>query len=379
MKFSYSLIKKFVPELKSKSQLVEALMMHSFETTSIKDNIINVDLPPNRYSDAASHLGIAREAAAALNLKLQYEEIRSPKINRKFQDVEPLKIEVKDQKLCPRYTTQYFENIKIQPSPSWLQKILKDCGLRPINNIVDIMNYVMLEVGQPLHAFDFDKINSSKIIVRLAKKGESITSIDGVNYKLEPDILVISDLKQLLAIAGIKGGRHAEVSKKTTRIVIESANFDPVSIYKSSKKLNLVTDASVRFANNLSLELAMIGLERAANLLVEVTGARPGTRSDSLAKPLPHHLIKFDIQKFNHLIGLQMDNKAAGNYLQRLGFKNMSKDKWEVPALRLDIQDDQDLAEEIIRLFGYNKLQSQAPHIALRPSESDDLLLFIYL
>ena len=120
----------------------------------------------------------------------------------------------------------------------------------------------------------------------------------------------------------------------------------------------------------------MIGLERAANLLVEVTGARPGTRSDSLAKPLPHHLIKFDIQKFNHLIGLQMDNKAAGNYLQRLGFKNMSKDKWEVPALRLDIQDDQDLAEEIIRLFGYNKLQSQAPHIALRPSESDDLLLF---
>ena len=378
MKFSYSLIKKLVPGLKSKSELAEALNMRAFEVEGVSGDTLEINIQPNRYSDAASHLGIAREAAAILNLKLQIPKISSQmELKQKPENFDVL---VRDKDLCPRYTAQYFENVGIKSSPDWMQKILKDCGLRPINNVVDTMNYVMLEVGQPLHAFDADKIKGSRIIIRKARAGESIISIDGEHYKLEPDTLVIADSDPPAggpqAIAGIKGGKTAEVSAATKRIIVESANFDPVSIYKTSKKLNLVTDASIRFSHGLSPELAIYGLNRTAELLREVVGAEPREIFDSLVKPQPRRVLKFNLQKFNDFIGSELTQKQVDGFLVRLGFKSAGKDLWEIPDFRTDIQNHEDLAEEVVRLFGHDVLKPKPPQVAIRPSETDELISF---
>jgi len=378
MKFSYSLIKNLVPKLRSKSELAEALNMRAFEVEGVSGDTLEINIQPNRYSDAASHLGIAREAAAILNLKLQIPKISSQmELKQKPENFDVL---VRDKDLCPRYTAQYFENVGIKSSPDWMQKILKDCGLRPINNVVDTMNYVMLEVGQPLHAFDADKIKGSRIIIRKARAGESIISIDGEHYKLEPDTLVIADSDPPAggpqAIAGIKGGKTAEVSAATKRIIVESANFDPVSIYKTSKKLNLVTDASIRFSHGLSPELAIYGLNRTAELLREVVGAEPREIFDSLVKPQPRRVLKFNLQKFNDFIGSELTQKQVDGFLVRLGFKSAGKDLWEIPDFRTDIQNHEDLAEEVVRLFGHDVLKPKPPQVAIRPSETDELISF---
>jgi len=412
MKFSYSLIKKFVPEIKSKQQLVEALTLHSFEAEEGPADTFEVNIPPNRFSDAASHWGIAKEAAAVLSLSLKFSisDFQSSRA-RNSKRPKNFKVSVEDKNSCPRYTAQYFENIKVKPSPSWMQKILKDCGLRPINNVVDIMNYVMLEIGQPLHAFDYDRLSNpsrmisnesqihlnniqdnsikiKKIIVRRAKKGEKITTLEDKTYELNEDVLVIvdgfeknlrekfaKDSRNVLAIAGLKGGKGPEVSNKTSRIIVESANFEPASIYKTSKALNLITDASLRFSHGLSPALAIIGLNRAAALLEEIAGVKRGEQFDSLIKPLPAKILKFNIFEFNRFIGLDLNERKAEKFLHRLGFKRLKGSEWQIPAWRLDIENHQDLAEEVIRLFGYNQLKSTPPLIYLSPSGFEDLIV----
>ncbi len=371
MKFSYTLIKKLVPQLKSKNQLIEALNLHAFEAENLAGDVFDVKLPPNRYSDAASHWGIAREAAAILNLK-----VKLPARNTiRESDFSKFKIKVLDKNLCPRYSAQYFENIIVKSSPEWMQKILTDCGLRPVSNVVDVMNYVMLETGQPLHAFDYDKLEGKGLIIRRAKKSEIITSIDNVRYKLNPSMLVIADLRRPQAIAGIKGGKSAEVTSRTKRIIVESANFESVGIYKTSRALKLFTDASSRFSHDLSPHLTLIGLERAASLLNEIIGARAGAGFDTLTKPISKKIIKFNIEEFNRFIGSNLDLKTTVGYLKRLGF--VFKDgKFEAPPTRQDIETHEDLAEEIIRLYGLNNLKSQPPQVALRPGESEETFLF---
>ena len=244
MKFSYALIKQLVPKLKNKKELVEKLNLHSFEAEELAGDVFDVSIAPNRFSDAASHWGIAREIAAILGknfrMPIRHQISKTAKA--------PFKVEIKDKNLCPRYAAQYFENVKIGPSPKWMQKILLDCGLRPISNVVDIMNYAMLETGQPLHAFDYDKLATSNkrqatVIVRRAKKSEKIRTIDDKIYELPENIFVIADGKRPIAIAGIKGCKDTEVHKKTSRILVEAANFNAQSIYKSSKFLKLQTDA----------------------------------------------------------------------------------------------------------------------------------------
>ncbi len=352
--------------------------MHAFETESGAGDTIEVSIPPNRYTDAASHWGIAREAAAILNLKSkEIPPLRNstPKIlTPLYKGMEPFKIEVRNKKLCPRYVAAYFENIKVGSSPKWMQKVLKDCGFRPINNVVDIMNYTMLETGEPLHAFDADKITGG-IFIRQAKEGERITSIDGVPYRLTKDMLVIADKKQVLAIAGIKGGRGSEVTLNTKRIIVEAANFDARSIYRTSKALNLKTDASIRFSHGIHPFLAGEGMNRAMELLKKESGAKLKGVFDSEKKPPPRRLLKFDIDEFNHLIGGNLDFKIALGYLKRLGFKVRGK-LIEIPVLRPDIETHEDLAEEVARLFGYNRLKPQPPQVALKPPESDERLIF---
>jgi phenylalanyl-tRNA synthetase beta chain len=386
MKFSYSLIKKLVPAIRSKKDLINKLNLHFFEAEDLSGNVLDISIPPNRFSDAASHIGIAREVSAILGLK--YKEVQPFKINRQSQEVKPLKVEIQDKNLCPRYVAQYFENIKIAATPKWVKDVLIDCGLRPINNVVDIMNYAMLETGQPLHAFDYDKLATSDkrqvtIIVRRAKKGEKTTTLDDKSYELNENILVIADFQKPLAIAGIKGGKKAEVDKNTKRIVVESANFNGVNIYKSSKTLKLSTDASLRFSHNISPELTIIGLNRASQLLVAVSGAKAGQIVDVNFTKSRKKIIKFNLERFNQFIGLDLDAKVARLYLERLGFKITQNQKLkaensflvEAPLFRRDIEVFEDLAEEVVRLHGYNRLKSRPPHIHLHPSGFEDQIV----
>lgn len=399
MKFSFVFIKKLVPAVKSKKDLVEKLNLHSFEAVDAGGSVIDVSIPPNRYSDAASHFGIAREISAVLGGKFKLPQAALKSGNSRDGDG-GFNVEIRDKKLCSRYTGQYFENVKIKPSPEWLRKILIDCGLKPINNVVDIMNYVMLETGQPLHAFDYDKIMfenlKPEIIVRRAKKGEKITTLDDKTYELDENILVIAGEDSprksassrresaILAIAGIKGGKRAEVGKDTRRIIVEAANFDGINIYKSSKKLNLSTDASSRFSHQLSSELVALGIKRAAELLETIVGAETGTLIDVYEKKPPKKIIKFDIGQFNRFIGADLSLADCRDFLERLGFKIVKGPKLknensfyiEPPLFRIDIETFEDVAEEVARLYGYNRLKSSPPKIHLVPSGFEDEIVF---
>ncbi len=371
MKFSYSVIKGFAPKLKNKNELIDALAMHSFETEDGSADVLEVSVPPNRFSDAASHYGLAREAAAIFNI-----EVKEPPLRELGQSgTKDFEVKVEENNLCPRYTAAYFENIKVAPSPKWLAEALKNCGLRPISNIVDIMNYVMLETGQPLHAFDADKLAKKTIIVRKARDKEVIVSIDNVRYELSKDALLIADPEKPLAIAGIKGGAGSEVTSETKRIIVEAANFDSVSVYKTSRALKLATDASVRFSHDLAPALAKFGLSRAARLLEEVAGAQFKSWFDSETKPEGRHFIKLDLAKLNSLAGHEFKAEEAAGYLSRLGFQKAVANEWTAPELRPDIYTHEDLAEEVIRLYGVNDLKPAPPQVALRPSEEREMLV----
>ncbi len=401
MKFSFPLIKKLVPTAKNKRELIKKLNAHFFEAEEAGGNALEISIPPNRFSDAASHWGIAKEISAIYSRNFRTQNPK-PKTQNLGSAKAPFKIEIQNKKLCPRYMAQYFEKVKIGPSPKWMKGVLIDCGLRPINSVVDIMNYAMLETGQPLHAFDYDKLTQSadrkaQIIVRRAKKGEKITTLDDKIYQLDENILVIAggfkmdsrkklekDSGAVLAIAGIKGGKNAEVDKNTKRIIVESANFNGANIYRASKILKLSTDASLRFSHNISPELTAMGLNRAAQLLLEIAGARAGQIADVNFVKARKKFIKFDLDKFNEFIGLRLDIKSCRKYLELLGFKisrppsiirNQSSFLVEVPAIRCDIEVFEDLAEEIMRLYGYDRLESSPPRIHLTPSGFEDRII----
>ncbi len=392
MKFSYSFLKKLVPKIKSKKDLIDKINLRAFEAEDLGKDTLDVKLPPNRFSDAIGHLGLATEISAIYgkNYKLPITNYQLQKINIKA----PFEVKIKDKNLCPRYATQYFENIEVKPSPKWMQEILISCGLKPINNVVDIMNYTMLEIGQPLHAFDYDKMEGEKrgltrkqIIVRRAKKGERITTLDSQTFELDENTLVIAGSQKLLAIAGIKGGKKAEVNENTKRIIVEAANFNSANIYKSSRKLGLITDASLRFSRNLSPELVGFGLNRAAQLLEKIAKADNGAIIDIYPQKPRKKIVGLNIDWLNKFIGCDFTVIEAKFYLDRLGFKivfaksakgeksfinKKASDFFvEVPILRQDIESQEDLAEEITRLYGYNDLPSVAPRIHLKPLGSD--------
>jgi len=269
MKFSYSLINKLVPGLPSKIKLIDEFNTKAFEVDSVKGDTLDIKVL-NRYSSAASHWGMAREAAAITGRKAQIPDKELINIP---ESLGKIKVRVLEPELCTRYSARYFELDKIGNSPQWMQKVLKSCGMRPINAVVDIMNYVMLETGQPLHAFDADK-SGVEIVVRRAKKDEKFTTLDDNSYVLSDETLLITNGEEPLAIAGIKGGKSAEVGKKTKHIIVEAASFEGASIYRTSRRLGLATDASLRFAHDLSPYLVRIGADRATILLKEILKAK---------------------------------------------------------------------------------------------------------
>jgi len=279
MKFSYNWLKDLLKFKESPQKLADILTMYFAETTvkhSGKRPVLDVELLSNQVAEASGHLGLAREIGAILGKRFLYPEINLKEKNIPAKNL--LNIEIKSPN-CNYYLARLLQRVKVKESPKWLKDALADCGVRSINNIVDAANYVMLETGQPLHVFDFDKIcnksikgNKKEIIVRQAKKNEKITTLEGETYDLDESIMLIADSKNTLALAGIKGGKIAEISKNTTNIILESANFNGVNIRLTSKKLNLRTDASWRFEHNIPLELADYAINCLAKLIQELAG-----------------------------------------------------------------------------------------------------------
>ena len=381
MVFSYNWLQSFFKrKLPTPEKLADLLSGHFAEVEEIrkenKDFVLDIDVRPNRAGDCFSHLGIAREIAAILNCKL---EIKNSQLieDRNLKAKDFVRVDVKNREACPRYTARVIVEVKVGPSPKWLQERLKVCGLRPINNIVDIANYAMLESGQPLHAFDGEKLEGETIIVRFAKKGEKITTLDEEKYDLDNDILVIADLKTPLAIAGIKGGKKAEITDRTKIVVLESANFNQRVIRRGSKKIDLKTDASWRFEHGIDSNLTEIAINQATRLIQEIAGGKitQGLVDFYPKKVLPKK-IKLDFDYVEGLLGVKIPLGEIKNILKKLDFKIDEKRSHqinqilvEVPTFRLDISIPEDLIEEIGRIYGYEKIPSVFPTAALIPSE----------
>lgn len=374
MKFSFSLFKKLAPSVKNPQDFAERFSLHAFEVEGVKGDTVEINIPANRYSDAASHLGIARlwtaiAGGSAERVRVQMKTMKS--VHRGAR----VNVRIEDAPRCPCYSALFLEVRGVHESPQWLKDVLFACGLRPINAVVDIMNYVMLEVGQPLHAFDVDKLAHIKgkpeVIVRRARADERMTTLDGVELTLAGEDLLIADAKGPLALAGIKGGKRAEVGSETKHIVVEAANFDARSVYRTSRRLNLMTDAALRFGHGLSPVLVEWGVRRAAELLQEVCGGRVLEWVDAGARKLQPTVLKFEIDAFNRLTGLALKELSCLALLRRLGFSVRGK-LVTAPPERLDISIPEDLFEEVVNLYGYENLPAAPPRVHLAPAQVDD-------
>ncbi len=315
--------------------------------------------------DLSSVIGIAREVAALTGKTLR---IPQPVLHERGTPTsELIKVKVEDTDLCPRYSARVISNVKIAPSPSWMGRRLLAAGMRPINNIVDITNYVMLEFGQPLHGFDYELIPEHTIIVRHAHEGEQMTTLDDVKRKLTTDMLLISDPTGPTAIAGVMGGAKSEVNANTATVMLEAANFRAGSVRHSSVVLGLRTDASSRFEKGLDPELVIAGANRACQLLEELAGGsvHPGS-VDIYPQPVQPRTIQFSIDEVEWLIGMKVTQDEVVETLSALGFIVMPDEQGRrmlvtVPTYRADVVEGADLVEEVIRLIGYDKIPSTIP------------------
>lgn len=373
MKFSFSWLQSFFDQkLPAPKVLAELLTQKAFETEAVNSKVLEVDILPNRAPDCLSYQGLAREIGAALGLRPKTLDLHVPRNKTSLKTAKVIEVEVKKPQDCQRYSVRLIEGIKIQESPSWIKQRLEESGLRPINNVVDLANYVMLETGQPLHVFDIDKIEGNKLIVRQAKANEKITTLDDKTYSLNKSALVIADLHNSLAIAGVKGGKKAEITKATKSILVEAANFSRASVRGIWKKMGLRTDASWRFENGLDLGLAEIAQNRFANLMIDLYQAEPASDIvDFYPVPSLERRVDLSLEYLEKLLGVKIKDSQVASILQSLGFKivNRSVKKWKivVPSWRLDISGQADLVEEVARLYDYEKIPAQASIVNLIP------------
>ena len=325
------------------------------EVCGLNDSVVEFEITNNR-PDCLSVRGLARESACTFHTPLTFAE---PTVTAGHGDIhEKLSVEIKDAELCPRYTARMVKNIKIAPSPKWMRRRLRASGVRPINNIVDITNYVMLEYGQPMHAFDYACLHDGKIIVRRAEEGESLRTLDGNDHALTPGMLVIADPEGPVALAGVMGGANSEITDETTTIVFESANFLGHSIRKTAIALGMRTDASGRFEKGLDLFATVPAVDRACEL-VEMLGAGEvfdGT-IDVLAKEPETTFIELDDKRINALLGTDIPREFMTDTLTSLGFE-LNGNTLTAPSWRGDCTMLADIAEECARFWGYNKIEA---------------------
>ena len=322
------------------------------------DVVFDLDVTPNR-PDCLSVLGIAREIAA-----LTGKEVREPDLSY-IEDGDPIeglvRVEIADPALCPRYTATVVQGLKVGPSPRWMQERLRKAGQRPINNVVDVTNYVLLEYGQPLHAFDYFTLRQGKIIVRPAREGERFVTPDEAQHTLRPPMLVIADMERSVALAGIMGGLNTEMTEDTTTVLLESANFDPINTRRTSQALRIRSESSARFDKGLQPELAAIALRRATQLIIQLAGGKVCKGAiDVYPKPGERPIIHFTRARLKKVLGISLPLARAQGILTSLGFLSSGDGKdalrVTVPYWRSDISQEDDLVEEIAKLVGYDEI-----------------------
>jgi phenylalanyl-tRNA synthetase beta chain len=332
------------------------------EHLPIVDEVLELEITPNR-PDAMGVYGVARDLHAATGSPLApdpTDEDAAPSGDDRAED--HASVEIADPEICLRFTARVFEDVKIGPSPLWLKQRLMAAGQRPISNVVDITNYVMLTTAQPLHAFDLDRVRGRSIIVRRADEGEKMTTLDGVERSFSSDMALVCDAEGPSGIAGIMGGEISEVSDSTTRVLMEAATWVGPNIMRTSKALGLRTEASARFEKQLHPEQAMAAQRLAARLMVELCGARmvPGT-IDAYPRPAEPRVVPLRAARMERLLGERIEEETAGGILERLGFKH-TDDEWLVPPWRdSDVQREADLIEEVARIHGLDKLPTTLP------------------
>ena len=373
MKFSYNWLQSIIiKKLPNPKELADIITIRFFEVESVEklkdDWIIDIDVLPNRAGDCLSHIGVAKEIAIILNSKIRKEALKLKEVSRNAKDL--VSVEVLDSLNCNRYTARVMINISVAESPKWIKERLESCGIQSINNVVDIANYVMLEMGQPLHIFDLDKLSNKEIVVRMSKAGEKITTLDNNNFVLNKNILLITDNKDPLAIAGIKGGKKAEIDLKTKNIVIESANFNRTSIRKASAQLKLRTDASLRFEHGLDPNMTNIAIDRTAQMIQEICS---GQIAKGIIDIYPNKnkpkKIDLNLTKVQKVLGITIKADKIKKIINDLDLKIISSKKdnllIEVPTIRQDITIAEDIIEEIGRILGYDKIKSELPSLPI--------------
>ena len=354
MKFRIQDLKNYLEGKIDWGKIARDLTLKSFET-SFNDGILEVDILPNRYPDASSLIGLAKEISRINKIKFLEERINLKESKRK---IDPNLVEVKTNH-CFYYFGKVILNVKNKPSPQWLKDFVEFYGFNSINFLVDLANFVMIEYGAPLHIFDLDKIEG-KIYVRLAKKGEKFVSLENKEYELFGEEIVIADKNKILGLAGIKGGKDAEVTLETKNIFIEAAVFDPGKIYSTSRKLNIKTDASFRFERKVAPIRSLQALFRLSFLVSKNLGGEilKGTLGK---KKLKERIINFSLEKLNKFSGINFKKEEVRKILNSLGIKIVSENKkgffkLSAPLDRLDLETEEDVIEEIIRIYDLNKI-----------------------
>jgi phenylalanyl-tRNA synthetase beta chain len=373
MKISYNWLKWYVPEAPEAEKLADILTYHLAEVESVEkledgDSVFDIKILPNRAHDLLSHQGMAREIASLLNIKYI-----DPTPKYKIPESKPTKlIKTIETPNCRRYMGRVVRNIKVDPSPEWVVKHLKSIGQRSINNIVDATNLTMFDCGQPAHVFDLKKVKDLKLQVRQAKNGEKITILGGAEKILNDTMMIIADdYGNALDIAGIKGGAYAELDTDTTDIILECANFDPTSVRKTAQALNIQTDAKKRFENDLSPELDWFGMLELSSLILEMC---PDAVFEDIVDVYPKkqeiHKLSFSTERISNILGLDVSVGEIKDILKRYNIEyTESSGVFEiiVPPMRFDLVIKEDIAEEIVRIIGYDKIKGNIPKINFQP------------
>ncbi len=369
MRVPLSWLKEYLEGQIDDNIIADSLTMAGLEVAALenidRDKVLEIEVTPNR-SDCLSIIGIAREVKAIFDLKL-----KKPVFNiEKELKGSNFNIIIANSELCYRYAARIVKGIKVGPSPEWLKERIEKCGIRSINNIVDITNYVLLEYGHPLHAFDLDLLEGNCIRVGtpadFGKEEEEMETLDGVKRKLSREDLLIWDGIKPIAIAGVMGGANTEVTDKTKNIIIESAYFKTESIRRTSKRLGLITEASYRFERGTDIEALIEALDRAAFLIKEIAGGDIYEILDVYPKKIPQVKISFSTQKLSQFIGVNLKEDEIINILNRLHIKVYKEGDFyiaHVPSHRQDLSMPEDIAEEVARIFGYDKIPAELPQV----------------
>jgi phenylalanyl-tRNA synthetase beta chain len=390
MKISYNWLKWYVPEIPEPNRLADIFTYHICEVESVEklaggDYVFDLGILPNRAHDLLSHHGVARELSGLLGI--QYKD-PTPLYKTPISKPTNLKVEIKTP-ACRRYSARIVRNIKVGPSPDWVVKHLESIGQRSINNIVDATNIVMYDCGQPCHAFDLKSITNYELLITNAKEGEELKVVgrEGITAKLKESDVVITSGGKNLALGGVKGGLDSGISDDTTDIVLEVANFDPVTVRKTARRLGLLSDSAKRFENDLSPTLCDFGMFALSALLVELL---PDASFEEIVDVYPkkqparnathnvaggeERIVEFSKDYVNKLLGTEITDSDISNILVKYGYSYKEEGgaySVFIPPLRLDLVNREDMAEEIGRVYGYDKVNPQLPKINFTPNKNE--------